>query len=71
MINKEEMLALVRSVAVHDDVEQGMGHAFDLGVDWERARIEKVLKAQFGDLNQVPNEFFSALEDIRKGVEYP
>ena len=34
MISKEEMLALVRSVGVHDDVEQGMNHAFDLGVDW-------------------------------------
>lgn len=39
MISKDEMLALVRSVAVHDDVEQGMGHAFDLGVDWALAQF--------------------------------
>lgn len=44
MINKEEMLALVRSVAVPDDVEQGMSHAFDLGVEWALAEaIKKVI----------------------------
>jgi hypothetical protein len=45
MINKDEMLTLLRSVAVPSDVEEGMGHAFDLGVDWERARVEKILRA--------------------------
>ena len=44
MINKEEMLALVRSVAVPDDVEQGMSHAYDLGVEWALAEaIKKVI----------------------------
>ncbi len=42
MISKEEMLSLVRSVGVHDDVEQGMNHAFDLGVDWAIAEVIKV-----------------------------
>lgn len=42
MINKEEMLSLVRSVGVHDDVEQGMNHAFDLGVDWAIAEVTKI-----------------------------
>jgi len=44
-MTKEDMLALVRSVAVPEDVEQGMSHAYDLGVDWERARVEKILRA--------------------------
>jgi hypothetical protein len=44
-MTKEEMLALLRSVAVPVDVEEGMGHAFDLGVDWERARKELEDKA--------------------------
>ena len=42
MISKEEMLSLVRSVGVHDDVEQGMNHAFDLGVEWAIAEVTKV-----------------------------
>ena len=62
MINKEEMLALVRSVAVHDDVEQGMGHAFDLGVDWERARVVKILKVNKVDA--------AILDDVLCGAEY-
>ena len=33
-MNKEDMLTLVRSVAVPNDVEQGMSHAYDLGVEW-------------------------------------
>lgn len=44
-MTKDEMLSLVRSVAVPDDVEQGMSHAYDLGVEWERARVEKILRA--------------------------
>lgn len=44
-MTKEDMLALVRSVAVPEDVEQGMSHAYDLGVEWERARVEKILRA--------------------------
>lgn len=43
-MNKEDMLALVRSVAVPDDVEQGMNHAYDLGVEWALAEaIKKVI----------------------------
>ena len=62
MINKEEMLALVRSVAVPDDVEQGMSHAFDLGVDWERARVEKILLQ-----NQVD---MAVVQDVLNGLIY-
>jgi hypothetical protein len=43
MITKEEMLTLVRSVAVPPDVEAGMGHAFDLGADWMREECIKFL----------------------------
>jgi hypothetical protein len=70
MINKEEMLALVRSVAVAQDVEDGMGHAFDLGVDYERARVEGVLKAWIESLSSEP-EMEEILKDIRSGVQYP
>jgi hypothetical protein len=71
MINKDEMLTLLRSVAVPSDVEEGMGHAFDLGVDWERARIEKILGA-FDLGNKIPFEtFVNILDDIRGGVQYP
>lgn len=69
MINKEEMLALVRSVAVHDDVEQGMGHAFDLGVDWERARVQKIVAAWMDERKNL-TELADMLQDIKNGAEY-
>lgn len=62
MISKEEMLALVRSVAVHEDVEQGMGHAFDLGMDWERARVMKIIERSDG-MQEV-------IDNVLSGVEY-
>jgi hypothetical protein len=70
MINKEEMLALVRSVAVAQDVEDGMGHAFDLGVDYERARVEGILKAWIEGPSSEP-EMESILKDVKSGVQYP
>lgn len=69
MINKEEMLVLLRSVAVPEDVEQGMGHAFDLGVDWERERVLKVLAAWANGPSGQP-EMFDIMQDIKLGNEY-
>lgn len=69
MINKEEMLVLLRSVAVPEDVEQGMGHAFDLGVDWERARVVKIIEAWASGPCGKP-ELFDVLQDIKNGNEY-
>jgi hypothetical protein len=69
MINKEEMLALVRSVAVAQDVEEGMGHAFDLGVDWERARVEGILKAWIESPYSEP-EMENILKDVKSGANY-
>lgn len=69
MISKEEMLALVRSVAVHDDVEQGMGHAFDLGVDWERARVQKIVTVWMNERGNL-TELVDMLQDINSGSEY-
>ena len=62
-MTKDEMLILIRSVAVPTDVEQGMAHAYDLGVEWERARVEKILVAHgvTGD----------AFPDILNGLIYP
>jgi hypothetical protein len=62
MINKEEMLTLVRSVAVAQDVEDGMGHAFDLGVDFERARVLKIIGSA-DDMQEI-------LDHVLSGVEY-
>lgn len=62
MISKEEMLSLVRSVGVHDDVEQGMNHAFDLGVDWERARVMKIIEKADG-MQEV-------IDSVSAGFEY-
>jgi hypothetical protein len=70
MINKEEMLTLVRSVAVAQDVEDGMGHAFDLGVDFERTRIEKILQTWIEGPSSEP-EMEDILKDVRSGVQYP
>ena len=69
MISKDEMLALVRSVAVHDDVEQGMGHAFDLGVDWERARVQKIVVTWMNERKNL-TELADMLQDIKNGAEY-
>jgi hypothetical protein len=49
MINKDEMLTLLRSVAVPSDVEEGMGHAFDLGVDWALAEAIKKITLEVDD----------------------
>lgn len=46
MISKEEMMALVRSVAVPQDVEHGMGHAFDLGVEWAVEQAVRVVMVE-------------------------
>ena len=62
-MTKEEMLALVRSVAVPEDVEQGMSHAYDLGVEWERARVEKILRECEVDKDVV--------NDVLSGLIYP
>jgi hypothetical protein len=59
-MTKEDMLALVRSVAVPEDVEQGMSHAYDLGVEWERARVEKILRECEVD-KDVVNDVLSGL----------
>lgn len=48
-MNKEDMLALVRSVAVPDDVEQGMSHAYDLGVEWALAEAVKKIILEVDD----------------------
>ena len=69
-MTKDEMLTLLRSVAVPSDVEEGMGHAFDLGVDWERARVESVLRAWIEGLSSEP-EMEKILQDVRNGVQYP
>ena len=69
MINKEEMLALIRSVAVPQEVEDGMGHAFDLGLDWERARVEGILKAWIEGPSSEP-VMEDILENIKSGVQY-
>jgi hypothetical protein len=61
-MTKEDMLALVRSVAVPDDVEQGMSHAYDLGVEWERARVEKILRACEVDM--------AVVNDVLNGLIY-
>jgi hypothetical protein len=62
-MTKEDMLALVRSVAVPEDVEQGMSHAYDLGVEWERARVEKILRECEVDKDVV--------NDVLSGLIYP
>ena len=69
MINKEEMLALVRSVAVPTDVEEGMSHAFDLGVDWERARVQKIISTWWEEEGKV--ERHNIADDVTNGVQYP
>ncbi len=62
-MTKDDMLALVRSVAVPEDVEQGMSHAYDLGVEWERARVEKILRECEVDKDVV--------NDVLSGLIYP
>ncbi len=61
-MTKDDMLALVRSVAVPEDVEQGMSHAYDLGVEWERARVEKILRACEVDM--------AVVNDVLNGLIY-
>lgn len=70
MISKEEMLSLLRSVAVPPDVEEGMGHAFELGVDFERARCVNILQAWIDSPSSEP-EMDGILKDIQSGQVYP
>ena len=60
-MTKEEMLALVRSVAVPEDVEQGMSHAYDLGVEWERARVMRIIELA-GDMQEVIDKVLTCKE---------
>lgn len=62
-MTKDEMLSLVRSVAVPTDVEQGMSHAYDLGVEWERARVMRIIE-QAVDMQEV-------IDKVLTSVEYP
>ena len=43
-MNKNDMMALIRSVAVPTDVEEGMSHAYDLGVEWTVAEVLEMVK---------------------------
>lgn len=61
MISKDEMMALVRSVAVPQDVEHGMSHAFDLGVDWA---VERAVKAVSMEVDEP--QATNAIKTIRK-----
>ena len=63
-MRKEDMLTLVRSVAVPTDVEQGMSHAYDLGVEWERARVMRIIELA-GDMQEVIDKV------LMTSVEYP
>ena len=69
-MTKDDMMALVRSVAVPQDVEQGMSHAYDLGVEWERARVEKILIAWIEGPCSEP-EMDKILQDVRNEAIYP
>ncbi len=69
-MTKDDMLMLVRSVAVPHDVEQGMSHAYDLGVEWERARVERILTLWIEDRQHIA-ELGDVLKDIQNGVQYP
>lgn len=68
-MTKDDMLTLVRSVAVPHDVEQGMAHAYDLGVEWERARVEKILIAWIDGPIHDP-KLGDILQDVRNGNDY-
>ncbi len=68
-MTKDEMLILIRSVAVPHDVEQGMSHAYDLGVEWERARVESVLRAWLNGPS--PVDLGAILHDVHNGDFYP
>lgn len=61
MISKDEMMALVRSVAVPQDVEHGMGHAFDLGVEWAVTQAIRAITLEVDDPQAT-----SAIKTIRK-----
>lgn len=45
-MTKNDMMALIRSVAVPTDVEEGMSHAYDLGVDWVVGEILRMMEEQ-------------------------
>jgi hypothetical protein len=70
MINKDEMTTLLRSVGCDENTVTGMSNAFDLGVEWERARIEKILQTWIEGPSSEP-EMEDILKDVRSGVHYP
>jgi hypothetical protein len=45
-MTKNDMMALIRSVAVPNDVEEGMSHAYDLGVEWVVGDILRMLEEE-------------------------
>jgi hypothetical protein len=60
-MNKNDMMALIRSVAVPTDVEEGMSHAYDLGVEWGLMEAIRIITLEVDD-PQASN----AIKRIRK-----
>ena len=69
-MTKDEMTTLLRSVGCDENTVTGMSNAFDLGVEFERTRIEKILQTWIEGPSSEP-EMEDILKDIQNGVHYP
>ena len=69
-MTKTDMTSLLRSVGVNENTITAMENAYELGVEFERARCERILHEWINSPSSEP-EMEGILEDILIGVTHP
>ena len=69
-MTKQEMRKLVRSMGVNENTVSAMENAYEMGVEFERARCERVLLEWINSPSSEP-EMEGILKDIQNGATYP
>jgi hypothetical protein len=69
-MTKTEMTKLVRSMGANENTVSAMENAYEMGVEFERARCERILREWINSLSSEP-EMEGILKDIQNGATYP
>jgi len=69
-MTKQEMTKLVRSMGANENTVSAMENAYEMGVEFERARCERILREWINSLSSEP-EMEGILKDIQNGATYP
>jgi len=69
-MTKQEMTKLVRSMGANENTVTAMENAYEMGIEFERARCERILQKWINSPSSEP-EMEGILEDILIGVTHP